>query len=62
MKVQATEKFQELDTNYCFQRVGAIAYHALRRGEVVDLEKIPRHLMDGEYVEKVKTENKKRGL
>jgi len=54
MKVKATEKFKELDTNYCYQRVGATAYRALRRGEVVDLKKIPEHLLVGKYVEKVK--------
>ena len=58
MKVKATEKFQELDTNYCYQRVGAIVYHALRRGEIVELDKIPDHLLAGKYVEKVKKENK----
>uniref|UniRef100_A0A6M3KET8 Uncharacterized protein n=1 Tax=viral metagenome TaxID=1070528 RepID=A0A6M3KET8_9ZZZZ len=58
MKVKATEKFQELGIEMCYQRLETEDYFALRRGEIIDLDKIPAHLLAGGYVEKVKKENK----
>lgn len=60
MKVKATEKFQELGIEMCYQRLETEIYHALRRGEIVEIDKIPDHLLAGKYVEKVKKENKER--
>jgi len=64
MKVKATEKFQELGIENCYQRLDTEIYFALRRGEIVEIDKIPVHLTAGEYVEiikSVKTDKKKEG-
>jgi len=58
MKVKATEKFQELGTEQCYQRLETEDYFALRRGEIIELDKIPAHLLDGKYIEIIKKENK----
>ena len=54
MKVKATEKFQELGIENCYQRLETEIYYALRRGEKIEIDKIPEHLIAGKYVEIIK--------
>ena len=54
MKVKATEKFKELGIEQCYQRLETEDYFALKRGEVIDIPKVPPHLFAGKYVEKIK--------
>lgn len=55
MLVKGTEKFKELGIDRSYQGLNTEVYFALRRGEVVEIEKIPAHLKAGGYVEKIKS-------
>jgi len=59
MQVKATDKFQELGIENCYQRLDTEVYFALRRGEIVEIRKVPSHLIDGGYIEKIKISKKK---
>jgi len=59
MKVKGLKKFKELGIDNCYQRLNTEDYFALRRGETIELEKVPQHLIDGEYVEIIKNKEKK---
>ena len=59
MKVKGLKKFKELGIDNCYQQLNTEDYFALRRGETFELEKVPQHLIDGEYVEIIKNKEKK---
>jgi len=56
MLVKAKEKFQELGIENNYQGLNTEDYFALRRGEIVELKEIPKHLLEGDYIEKIKKE------
>ena len=55
MKVKGAKKFKELGIDNSYQGLDTEVYFALRRGEIVEIDKIPEHLEAGGYVEKLKS-------
>lgn len=58
MQYKATKKFKELGIENSYQGLETEIYYALRNGKKVEIENAPKHLIDGEYIEKVKTKEK----
>tara|TARA_B100002019_G_C20979761_1_gene455215 strand:- start:17 stop:190 length:174 start_codon:yes stop_codon:yes gene_type:complete len=54
MKYIKTDKFYELNAMNNFQGLGQENLEALERGEEVELEQAPEHLISGKYIEEVK--------
>jgi hypothetical protein len=62
MKYKPTEKFKELGIENSYHQLHHEDFHALQRGEIVDieLEKNNRYLVTDKYIEKV-IDKKSRG-
>ena len=54
MKYIKTDKFYELNAMNNFQGLGQENFQAFERGEEVELEQAPEHLISGKYIEEVK--------
>ena len=54
MKYKATKKFLELGIENSYQGLITNEYFDLRAGAEVELRKVPKHLLEGKYIEEVK--------
>ena len=56
---KATKKFMELDTSNAHQGLTRNQFYSLKNGESVSIEFMPKKLLDGKYIEKVKISKEK---
>ena len=52
MKYKATKKFLELGIENSYQGLITNEYFDLRAGAEVELREVPKHLLEGKYIEK----------
>jgi len=56
MKIIGLPEFKNLGIENDYQGLSTEDYFALRRGEIIEIDKIPDHLVDGGFVEKIEGE------
>lgn len=58
-KYKPTKKFKELGIQRDYQQLPVKKYWKLKGGKPVKLGNPPKHLIDGDYIKKVKSKKKK---
>jgi len=59
-KYKATEKFQKLGIDSSYQGLETWQYYDLRNGKEVEIKQIPILLIEGKFLEEVKTKTREK--